>query len=76
MRIVIAKESFNRKISLLRSKLNIELSNKLVRCYVWSIILYDSETWALKKTGAEVFVENLNVVLEEIKEDKMVKQSN
>ena len=34
MRIVIAKEAFNRKISLLTSKLNIELRKKLVRCYV------------------------------------------
>ena len=39
-RIVIAKEAFNRKISLLRSKVNIELRKKLVRCYVWSIALY------------------------------------
>ena len=33
MRIFIAKEVFNRKISLLTSKLNIELKNKFVRCY-------------------------------------------
>ena len=30
MRIAIAKEAFNRKISLLTSKLNIQLKNKLV----------------------------------------------
>ena len=35
----IAIAAFNRKISLLTSKLNIELENKLVRCYVWSIVL-------------------------------------
>ena len=44
MRINIAKEAFNRKMSLLTSKINIELRNKLVRCYVWSIALYGSET--------------------------------
>ena len=44
MRIVIAKEAFNIKMSLLISKLNIELKKKLVRCYVWSIALYGSET--------------------------------
>jgi hypothetical protein len=38
--IAIGKEAFNRKISLLISKLNIELRKKLVRCYVWSIALY------------------------------------
>ena len=37
------------KISLLTSKLNIELREKLVRCYVWSIALYGSETLTLKK---------------------------
>ena len=37
MRIAIAKEAFNRKMSLLTCKLNIELKKKLVRCYVWSI---------------------------------------
>jgi hypothetical protein len=41
MRIVIAKEAFNRKISLLTSKLDIKLREKLVRCYVGSIVLYD-----------------------------------
>ena len=49
MRIAIAKEAFNRKMSLLTSKLNIELKKKLVRCYVWSITLYGSETWTLRK---------------------------
>ena len=49
MRIAIAKEAFNRKISLLTSKLNIELRKELVRCYVWSIALYGSEIWTLRK---------------------------
>ena len=58
MRIVIAEEAFIRKISLLRTKLNTELGKKLVRCYVWSIALYGSETWALsnKNIGAEVLL--------------------
>ena len=37
MTIAIAKEAFNRKISLLTSNLNIQLMKKLVRCDVWSI---------------------------------------
>jgi hypothetical protein len=36
-------------MSLLTSKLNIELEKKLVRRYVWSIALYGSETWMLRK---------------------------
>ena len=56
MRIAIAKELFNRKMSLLASKLNIELKKKLVRCYVWSIDLWlrDLDT---KKLRGEVFGE-------------------
>ena len=49
MRIVIAKEAINRKMSLLTCKLNIDLKKKLVRCYVWSIALYGAETWTLRK---------------------------
>ena len=49
MRIAIAKEKFNRRISLVASKLNIEFKKKLVRCYVWSIALYGSETGTLRK---------------------------
>ena len=43
MRIIIAKEEFNRKILLLTSKLNIELGKKLVTYYVWSIALNGSK---------------------------------
>ena len=49
MRIVITKEAFKRKKSLLITKLNIELKKELVMCYVWSIALYGSETWKLRK---------------------------
>ena len=42
-------EAFNRKIWLLTSKLNIELSKNFVGCYVWSIALYGPETWTLRK---------------------------
>jgi hypothetical protein len=49
IRIAITKGAFNRKISILTSKLNVELMKKLVRCYVWSIALYGSETWTLRK---------------------------
>ena len=75
MIIAIANEAFNRKMSLLTSKLNIELKKKLVRCYVWSIVLWlrDMDT---KKIGTEVFGELRNVVLEENGEDKMVRESN
>ena len=43
------KEAFNINLLLFTSKLNIELRKKLVLCYVWSTVLYGSETWTLKK---------------------------
>ena len=49
MRIAIAKEAFNRKISFLTSKLKIGLRKKLVKSYLWSIDLYGSDTWTLRK---------------------------
>jgi len=49
IRIAIAKEAFIRKISLLTSKLTVELRKKLVRCYVSSLASYGSETWTLRK---------------------------
>ena len=76
MRIAIAKKAFNRKISLLICKLNIELKKKirqvlcLEHCFIW---LRDLDT---KKIGMEVFGELRNVVLEENGEDKMVRESN
>ena len=56
-------------------RVNIELKKKLVRRYVWSIVLngWDLDT---KQIRAEVFGELWNVVLEENWEDKMVRESN
>jgi hypothetical protein len=48
MRIYIAREASIKK-SLLTSKLTIELRKKLIKCYVWSIALYGSGTWTLRK---------------------------
>ena len=55
MRIVIAKEAFNRKMSLFTSRLNTELKKKLVECYVWSIALYGSEIWTLRQLERKYF---------------------
>ena len=63
------------KLCLLSYPIMLKLA-KLVRFYVWSIALYDSETWKLRKLEAEVFGELRNVVLEKNGEDKMVRVSN
>jgi hypothetical protein len=44
-RIDMAKAAFNRKKNLFFSKLDllVYLRKKLVRCYVWGIVLYGAE---------------------------------
>jgi hypothetical protein len=39
-RIPLAIATFNRKKILLTSKLDLNLRKKLVKCYIWSIVLY------------------------------------
>jgi hypothetical protein len=46
----MAKAAFNKKENLFTSKLDLNLRKKLVKCYVWSMVLYDAETWMLPAT--------------------------
>jgi hypothetical protein len=41
----MAKAAFNKKRTLFTSTLDLELRNKLVKYYVWSVALYGAETW-------------------------------
>jgi hypothetical protein len=43
----MAKPVFNKKI-LFTSKLDLNVRKKLVKCYIWSMALYDAETWTLR----------------------------
>jgi hypothetical protein len=43
-RIAMAKAAFNKKKALFTSTLDLELRKKLLKCYIWSIDLYDAET--------------------------------
>jgi hypothetical protein len=47
-RIAMEKAAFNKKKTLFTSKLDLNLSKKLVKCYIWSIALYCAETWTLR----------------------------
>ena len=62
-------------MSLLTSKLNIELKKNLVRCYVWSIALYGSETWKLRKLEQK-YLESFECGGGGEKRNKMVRESN
>jgi len=44
----MAKTAFNVKRALFTSTLDLELSKKLVKCYIWSIALYGAETRTLR----------------------------
>ena len=49
-RIGMAKSSFLKlKNILCNTKLNIDIKCKVLKCYVWSVLLYGCETWTLKK---------------------------
>ena len=43
-RIAMAKAAFDKKKTLFTSKLR----KKLVKCYIWSMPLYGTETWTLR----------------------------
>jgi hypothetical protein len=44
----MAKAAFNKKRTLFTRISDLELRKKLVKCYVWSIVLYGAETWTLQ----------------------------
>ena len=44
-----AKAAFNKKETLFRQKLDLNLRKKLVKCYIWSMALCGAETGTLRK---------------------------
>ena len=48
-RISVSKEAFNKTKNLSTSKLDLNLTNNLVKCYIWSIALCGAETGTLRK---------------------------
>ena len=50
-RIVLAKKAFIEKKSILADKkLNIKLRTRLLKCYVWSVLLYVCESWTISSS--------------------------
>jgi accessory gene regulator protein AgrB len=41
--------ALNKQKSLFASTLDLNLRKKLVKCYIWSIVLYGAATWILRK---------------------------
>ena len=48
-RIALGKEAFNKKKDLMQTSLSLHLRKHLVKVFVWSVVLYGSETWTLQK---------------------------
>ena len=47
-RIAMAKAAFNKKRALFTSTLELKSRKRLVKCYIWSIVLYCAETGTLR----------------------------
>ena len=45
----MAKEVFNRKIIIFCGPSEKEQRKRLVKCFVWSVVLYCAETWTLRR---------------------------
>jgi hypothetical protein len=48
-RIAMARDAFNKHQKLLTGKTNQNLKKRLIKTLVWSVLLYSSETWTLKR---------------------------
>jgi hypothetical protein len=48
MKLNMAKSAFIKKSGFVTNEMDLELNNKLVKCYIWSAALYDAEIWTLR----------------------------
>ena len=58
-RIAMAKAAFNKE-TLFTSTLDLNLLKKLVKCYIWSMVLYGAETWTLRVADLK-YLENFEM---------------
>jgi hypothetical protein len=56
----MAKSAFNKRKTAFTGKLDLNLRKKLVKCYIWSITFYGTETWTLWKVG-EKYLESFEM---------------
>jgi hypothetical protein len=48
-RIAMGKTAFNKRKDLFCGPLKTEIRKRLIKCFVWSTVLYGSETWTIRK---------------------------
>jgi hypothetical protein len=57
----MTKAAFNKKKkNLFTSTLDLNLRKKLVKCYIWSMVLYGAETWTLR-TADQKYLESFEM---------------
>ena len=44
----MATGAFNKKRAVFTGTLDLELREKVEKCYIWSVALYGDETWTLR----------------------------
>lgn len=52
-RIHTVQETFNRKKVILCTTMNMNLRKRLVKSFIWSVLLYELETWTTRKRDEE-----------------------
>ena len=45
----MAKDAFNKRRELLTQRMDRKLKKKIIKAVVWSVALYGSETWTMRK---------------------------
>lgn len=48
-RIAMAKNAFMKRKELLSKSLDLDLKKRIVKTFIWSVLLYGAETWTLRK---------------------------
>jgi len=59
-RIAMAKAAFSKKKILFTRKLDLNLRKKLIKCYIWGMALYGTETWTLQAADQK-YLESLEM---------------
>lgn len=52
-RIDMGKQAFSNKKRLLTGNMNLDLKKKIVKCTIWSVVLYGAETWTMTQADKE-----------------------
>ena len=45
---IVSTPAFSKKKTLFTRKLDLNLRKKVIKCYIWSVVLYGAETWTLR----------------------------